>query len=169
MLGLMKGRRGAGGIDQHEQMLIDVAVKRVDVCLERLKTATLDGNASEVEAISRVMVDLMRNPRLPNDKTKEAQIAVRIAERDVFVKACDSALKRAIEFAQADQGNERNAELRAAQDWLKKAITAGASPDYRTQTQYKIDIIMETGGVRQKGPTAAKPLDLNKISNRAKA
>lgn len=168
MFGLFKAKKSDGPEDPQEKMLIEVAVKRVDVCIERIKAAVAKADAPEVEAISKVMIDLVKNPRLPPDKKRECQVVVRDAERDVFVKACDMALQRAIEFAQSDRANERNLEVRNAQDWLKKAIAAGASPDYRTQSQNKIQIIMETGGVKQKGPTAAKPLDQSKIANRAK-
>jgi len=74
-------------------------------------------------------------------------------------RAADAALQGALGKARQDDGMERNRLVGEARRFANKAISLGADSSFRASLNRKIEIIMMTGKVEQKGPTVAKPLD----------
>jgi hypothetical protein len=127
--------------------------------LERIRAQATAGEATAVEAGVKALYDTMREPSLPRDFVGHIRAELKGLDLMVNMKATDMALRRAVAHAQADRKLERNQEVGAARIFLSRAIAAGANDDFKHAAEMTIESAMLTGGVRQSGPTRAKPAD----------
>jgi hypothetical protein len=138
---------------------VELLKQRCTDLLARVREHALAGMAAEVDEASKQLHAMLGNPLLPRDVT--AQIGDELKGMDLManMKATDMALRRAVAFAQADQKLERNQEVAAARSFLSRAMARGAKEDFKRAAEMTIESAMLTGGVRQAGPTRAKPVD----------
>jgi len=97
--------------------------------------------------------------KLPMEFKRDILAQARGLECTSNTRAADIALHAAMRKAKEDDVAERNKLVGQARNYANKAISLGADPSFRTTVNRKIEIIMMTGNVEQKGPTVAKPLD----------
>jgi|HubBroStandDraft_6_1064221.scaffolds.fasta_scaffold986499_1 hypothetical protein len=110
-----------------------------------------------------------RTPKLPLEFKKKLLTDARSFECIANTRAADAALQLALEKARKDDQTERNRLVSEARNFCNKAISLGAASSFRATANRKIEIIMMTGGVENKGPTIAKPLDTAPKPTSAKA
>ena len=148
----------------------DAATARAAEALERLKLRCTDalerirvhaaaGEAAAVEAGVKALHDSMREPTLPRGFVAHIRAELKGLDLMVNMKATDMALRRAVAHAQADRKLERNQEVSTARTFLARAMALGANEDFKHAADMTIESAMLTGGVKQSGPTRAKPGD----------
>lgn len=97
-------------------------------------------------------------PKLPFAFRRNVLAEARAGECQANTRAADAALNAALAKAREDDTIERNRLVGQARGFASKAMMLGADATFRTILNRKIEIIMLSGGVEQKGPTLAKPL-----------
>lgn len=102
---------------------------------------------------------IKRTPKLPVEFKRKVLTDARSHECMANTRAADAALQAALEKARKDDESERNRLVAEARNFCNKAIALGAASSFRATANRKIEIIMMTGGVENKGPTIAKPAD----------
>lgn len=110
-----------------------------------------------------------RVPNLPMEFKRKVLADARNFECIANTRACDAALQLALEKARKDDIPARNKLVGEARNFCNKAMSLGAIPSFRATANRKIEIIMMTGGVENKGPTIAKPADTAPKPTSAKA
>ena len=108
-------------------------------------------------------------PKLPMEFKRKVLTEARSLECMANTRAADTALQSALEKARKDDEGERNRLVAEARNFCNKAIALGAASSFRATANRKIEIIMMTGGVENKGPTIAKPADTAPRPTGAKA
>jgi hypothetical protein len=124
----------------------------------------------QLDVVARPLLELLRDARLDAATVRAARDALKAIELEANIRACDGALRQALGHAKADLTLERGTAIHAARGYLRRADVLGASDDFKRAAQMALDAARFTGGVKQHGPTRAKPLDLApRPPNRAKA
>ena len=114
----------------------------------------------QAERIRSRLEDVLKDcPNLPADFKKSTQTAAKSYECASNMRAADAALQEAMRKAKEDDKLERNRLLQEARLFSRKAASLGADEVFQHAVKRKIENIMMTGGVENKGATAAKPLD----------
>ena len=86
-----------------------------------------------------------------------------------FMKATALAAKGALDAAKTDDIELRSKKIKEAREKLAGAMKYKAPAEFKGQCERLLEVAMLSGGVKQKGPTKAKPLDTApKVENRAK-
>ncbi len=115
---------------------------------------------SEAERLRTRLDEVIKHcTKLPADFKRDILAEARNLECTSNTRAADVALQAAMRKAKEDDAAERNRLVGQARTYANKAISLGADPAFRATVNRKTEIIMMTGNVEQKGPTAAKPLD----------
>jgi hypothetical protein len=115
---------------------------------------------SEAERLRTRLDEVIKHcSKLPMDFKRDILAEARSLECTSNTRAADVALHAAMRKAKEDDAAERNKLVGQARTYANKAISLGADPSFRATVNRKIEIIMMTGNVEQKGPTVAKPLD----------
>jgi hypothetical protein len=145
------GDAGADSVEQRQ--------RRCAETLSRLRVQAVAGEVAAVEQDAQALYAALRDPALPRDFV--AQIGAELKGMSLLVnmKATDMALRRAIMHAQADLKLERNQEIAAGRGFLSRAMALGAKDDFKHVAEMMIESALLTGGVKQTGPTRAKPVD----------
>jgi hypothetical protein len=133
--------------------------QRCSDALERIRIEATAGHATQVEAGVKALHETMRDPKLPRDFVQYIGAELKGLDLMVHMKATDMALRRAVAHAQADRKLERNQDIAVARGFLSRALALGANDDFKHAAEMTIESAMLTGGVRQTGPTRAKPVD----------
>jgi hypothetical protein len=132
---------------------------RYATALSGLRDQAVAGDVAAVDEGARGLYAALRDPELPRDFV--AQIGAELKGMSLLVnmKATDMALRCAIVHAQADRKLERNQEIARARGCLGRAMALGAKEDFKRAADMMIESVLLTGGVRQTGPTRAKPVE----------
>lgn len=109
-------------------------------------------------ARQRLDAYLKDHPKIPLDFKRQVSDQARGHECAAYMRAADTALKKALGDARHDQLKERSRLVGEARNFAAKARSLGADDEFQAAVKRKIDIIMLTGGVEHDGPTLAKPL-----------
>jgi hypothetical protein len=148
-----------------EQRLIETIKLECSKLVETMRLA----QPTEAERIkTRLDEVIKRSTKLPMDFKKKILTDARSFECISNTRAADVALHAAMSKAKQDDMIERNRLVGQARGYANKAVSLGADPSFRATCNRKIEIIMMTGNVEQKGPTIAKPLDTAPRPNTAK-
>ena len=147
--------------------VIDVAKEAEEKLLEAVKTECRKlietmrlAQPTEAERIRTRLDEVIKHcTKLPLDLKRQILDDARALECTSNTRAADVALHAAMRKAKEDDATERNRLVGQARGYANKAIALGADPAFRATVNRKIEIIMMTGNVEQKGPTIAKPLD----------
>jgi hypothetical protein len=132
---------------------------RCEDALTRIRTQAQAGATSDVETGVKALYEQLRDPTLPRDFVRYVSAELKGLDLMVNMKATDMALRRAVVHAQADRKIERSQEIAAARGFLSRAMALGAEEAFKHAAEMTIESAMLTGGVRQTGPTRAKPVD----------
>ncbi|HZB94037.1 MAG TPA: hypothetical protein VE397_21490 [Stellaceae bacterium] len=101
---------------------------------------------------------LKDHPKIPLDFKRQVSGEARAHGCAAYMRAADTALKKALGNARHDQLKERSRLVGEARNYAAKARSLGADEEFQAAVKRKIEIIMMTGGVEHDGPTVAKPL-----------
>ena len=145
---------GDAGADSVEQRQL-----RCTEMLSRLRNQAVAGEVAAVDQGAQGLDVALRDPELPRAFVAEIGAELKGMNLLVNMKATDMALRRAMVHAQADQKPERNQEIAAARGFLSRAMALGAKQDFKHVAEMMIESALLTGGVKQTGPTRAKPVD----------
>lgn len=149
--------------DEKEKELQRQAIERLKQrctdMLARIQEQALVGAAIEVGAAIKQLYEVMKTPLMPRDFFQQTATQLKQLELLANMKAADQAVRRAVVHAQADRKLERNQEVTAARGFLRRAVALGANEEFKRGAEMAIESATLTGGVRQKGPTRAKPED----------
>lgn len=141
----------------------------VNGALSRIKKRAESGHMERCEASARSLKEAIRNAKLPEDYTEEANAAIDALMLQAFMKATSVAARAAIEAGLEDEIERRAMKIREAREKLAGAIRYKAPEDFRRKCERMLETALFSGGVRAKGPTRAKPEDMApKVPNRAK-
>lgn len=141
---------------QAEQKLIEAVKLECSKLIEKMRLA----QPTEAERLKSRLDEVVKQcAKLPMDFKKKILTDARAMECTSNTRAADVALQAAMGKAKQDDMLERNKLVGQARGYASKAISLGADPSFRATVNRKIEIIMMTGNVEQKGPTVAKPLD----------
>ncbi|MBV8166750.1 MAG: PilZ domain-containing protein [Alphaproteobacteria bacterium] len=131
-------------------------------CLEqlaRIREQAAAGDAGDVSAGTTALLGALNDSALDHAFTSAIRTEIKSLELTANMKATDIAVRRAVAHAQGDRKLERNQEVGVARGFLARAIALGASGEFKRIAEMSIESAMLTGGVRQVGPTRAKPVD----------
>jgi hypothetical protein len=148
-----------GSADQAAAEAVEQLKLRCTDALERIRAQATAGETAAVAAGVKALHDTLREPTLPREFVAHIRAELKGLDLMVNMKATDMALRRAVAHAQADRKLERNQEVAAARGFLSRAISLGANEDFKRAAEMTIESAMLTGGVKQTGPTRAKPVD----------
>jgi hypothetical protein len=138
-------------------------------CNKLLATMRTQKPAEAERSKAKLDEIVKRTPKLPLDFKKKLLTDARSFECIANTRATDTALQLALERARKDDLTERNRLVGEARNFCTKAISLGAASSFKATANRKIEIIMMTGGVENKGPTIAKPADTAPKPTSAKA
>ena len=127
--------------------------------LTRIREQALVGATSDVAAGVKALYEAIKDPKLPREFVRHISGELKGLDLLVNMKATDQALRRAVVHAQADRRLERGQEIAAARGSLSRAMALGANDAFKRAAEMTIESAMLTGGVKQTGPTRAKPVD----------
>ncbi|WP_339856564.1 hypothetical protein [uncultured Nisaea sp.] len=155
--------------DEAKQRQIEALKASIEAALMQMKKQAEAGLTDRCEASAKRLTEILKNPKLPNDFTKQARGGVDALMLHVYMKATALASKAAIDAAREDDLEKRSAKIKEAREKLSGAMKYKASPDFKQQCERMLEVAMFSGGVKAKGPTKAKPRDTApKVENRAK-
>jgi hypothetical protein len=138
-----------------EQKIIEAVKVQCNKLLESMRPV----QPAEAERIKTRLEETMKCcAKLPMDFTRKVQSDARAHECTSNTRAAAVALQAAMTKAKEDDMNERNRLVGQAREYANKAISLGADASFRSTLNRKIEIIMMSGNVAQKGPTLAKPV-----------
>jgi hypothetical protein len=139
--------------------LIEGQVQR---CKQELMQAEHYARNGDMEAVGRRferLKTILKTARLPVDILNEIKEHARKIEVDGLKKAIDLYLDRASDCARVDDAVGRTNALKPVREHLGRAVSLGAGDDFKTVTEKKIEIIMQTDSskaVAKKGQPSAR-------------
>lgn len=142
-----------------ERRLIEALKARCDAQIHQLAGMAEKAETTSAERAGQRLMELAKNPKLPGDYRKYAMEEAQKLECAANIKATDMAVHRAMTAAMADDKETRDKEVAKIRQFMQKAVSLRASPDFRVGTEKSLENILLSGGVRHQGPTKAKPLD----------
>ncbi len=152
-----------------EARRIEAMKASIEGALTHLKAHAEAGNTDRCEAAAKRIVETLKNPKLPTDYTRQARGVLDSLLLHSFMKATALAAKGALDAAKSDDIELRSKKIKEAREKLSGAMKYKAPSEFKSQCERLIEVAMLSGGVKQKGPTKAKPLDTApKNENRAK-
>ena len=149
-----KAQSGPGGGDAGSDS-VERRECRCTEALSRLRDQAVAGEVASVEQGAEGLYAALRDPELARDFVAEISAELKGMNLLVNMKATDMALRRAIVHAQADQKLERSQEIASARGFLSRAMSLGATQDFKHVAEMKIESALLTGGVKKTGPSRA--------------
>ena len=140
---------------------IDIEVERLKLdCqheLNQLKLAAMIPNVKEMDDRAKRIVELTRNPKMPNDVTVETLEAIKAHELMGYQKATDLAIRKAIAFGLESRSADKQKMLGIAHAMFQRALMRGCSEEFKRATEMTLESAELTSKDRVGGPTRAKP------------
>jgi hypothetical protein len=150
----------SGGADPEVQRrIIEGQVAR---CKEELNKAQHYARTGDIDAVRRRLERLktiVKTARLPVDILNEIKEATRQVEVDGLKKAIDLYLDKAADCARVDDVQGRANAIKPAREHLGRAVALGAGDDFKTVTEKKIELILQTDSskaVAKKGAESSR-------------
>jgi CRISPR/Cas system CMR-associated protein Cmr5 small subunit len=141
--------------------IIEGQVKR---CKDELTQAEHFARTGDIEAMRRRFERLrtvIKGSRLPPDILNDVKEQTRKIEVDGLKKAIDLWLGKAIDCAHVDDVAGRQNALKPVREHLGRAVALGAGDDFKTVTEKKIEVIMQTDSSKA---VAKKGQESNRLS-----
>lgn len=145
--------------DEAEQRLIDEMKLTIESALVQMQKLAEIGLSDRCEEVSKHLIEILKNPKLPKDFEKLARAGVNKMMLNAYMKATALAAKAAIDAAMEDDHEKRSEKIKEARTKLSGAMKYKASREFKQKCELMLETAMFTGGVKAKGPTVAKPLD----------
>lgn len=154
------------------EKLVEQTRRRTDILIKSGMESAQAGDIARMERSTTSIMDSIKNPKLPRDFSSEMQTQVRDIKLLGYRKYIDMAVSSARHAAHLRDDRKKNSWLKAARDYLPKAMMVGAGEDFRRDTLRVIEIVEFTGTVAPPPEgTQAKPIDKKPppaVVNRAK-
>lgn len=148
---------------------IEAMKASIEGTLTHMKAHAEAGNTDRCEAVAKRLLELLKNPKLPTDYARQARGRLDSLLLQGFMKATAEAAKGALDAAKADDVELRSKKVKEARDKLARAMKHKAPAEFKSRCERLLEVAMLSGGIKQKGPTKAKPLDTApKVEKRAK-
>lgn len=152
-----------------EARRIEAMKASIEAALAHMKAHAEAGNTDRCEAAAKRLVESLKNPKLPTDYSRQARGVLDSLLLHGFMKATALAAKGALDAAKLDDVEGRSKKIKEAREKLSGAMKYKAPAEFKAQCERLLEVAMLSGGIKQKGPTKAKPLDTApKVENRAK-
>ncbi len=152
-----------------EARRIEAMKASIEGALTHLKSHAEAGNTDRCEAAAKRLTETLKNPKLPPDYSRQARGVLDSLLLHGFMKATALAATGALDAAKTDDIELRSKKIKEAREKLAGAMKYKAPAEFKGQCERLLEVAMLSGGVKQKGPTKAKPLDTApKVENRAK-
>jgi len=133
--------------------------ERCRAALIQIRTQAEAGAVEAVVAGIQAVQESLKDPALPPEIAAQISAELKAIDLLAAMKATDMALRRAVSHAQADRKIERNQDIGIARGLLSRAVGLGADAKFKRAAEMMIESAMLTGGVKQTGPTRARPVD----------
>jgi len=144
-------------------MTVDEEVERLKLAcqheLNQMRMAALAPNVKAMEERARRVIDLTRKPKMPVDVNFEAIKQLKALELLGYQKATDHALRKAMTFGLESRSADKLRAIAVARAYFAKALSRGASDEFKKATEMTLESAELTGDVKNEGPTRAKPAD----------
>jgi hypothetical protein len=144
------------------QRILEGNVKRAK---EELMKADHYGRNGDIDAMRRRferLKTIVKNAKFPPHVLNEIKEQTLKIEVDGLKKAIDAYLDRAADCARVDDVAGRQDALKPVREHLGRAVALGAGDDFRTVTEKKIEIIMQTDSSKA---VAKKGAESNRLSS----
>lgn len=152
-----------------EARKLEAMKQSVRAAVANVEMHALAPNPERTEAAANRVTELLKNPKIPNDFSKEMRRLSDTHLLNCFMKAASEAASQALHAAHEDEIELRSKKIGEARKLLARAIQLKAPADFKAAVERSLEAAAMTGGMKQKGPTKAKPLDTApKVLNRAK-
>ncbi len=137
-----------------EEKLLEAVKAECRKLIEMMRLA----QPTEAERIKARLDDVLkRSTKLPLELKRKILADARSLECTSNTRAADVALHAAMRKAKENDASERNRLVGQARRYANKAIALGADPSFHAAVNRKVEIIMMSGNIEQKGSTASKP------------
>ena len=149
----MSSAAGMAPLTETEQKFLNVCMGECNKLIASMRMAKpLDAERT------RTKLDeiFKRVPKMPIEFKRKITDDARGLECAANMRAADDKLNAAMDKARKDDEPERNRLVSEARGFYNKAVSLGADPRFRATAQRKIDVIMMTGRVENKGASFAK-------------
>lgn len=140
----MKTKTVIGRDPEVQKRIVEGQMNR---CREELKKAEHYARAGDIEAARRRferLRTLVKQSQLPTAMLSEIKEGMLKVELDGLMKVIDLQLDHAIDAAKVDDLVARNTAIQNARQHLGRVVVLGATEEFRTTTEKKIEIIMMT-------------------------
>jgi hypothetical protein len=124
-----------------------------------LRLAAMVPNIKSMEEHAQRVVELTRDPRLPADANRQTIGELKALELLGYQKATDHALRKAMDYGLEHKVAEKRRALAVAQSFFSKALSRGATDEFKKATEMALEVAQLTGEHKQQGPTRAKPAE----------
>jgi len=146
---------GDGSVDEEvERLKLDCQHE-----LNQMRLAALTPNIKAMEERAQRVLDLTRKPRMPVDVNIEALKEMKALELIGYQKATDHALRKGIAYALENKTAEKLRAIAVARSFFAKALSRGATEEFKKATEMTLESASLSGEVRNEGPTRAKPAE----------
>ena len=135
---------GAGGDPEVLKRIIEGNVKRCQEELMRAAHYALTGDMDAVKRRLERLKTIVKGARLPVDILNEIKEKTLKVEVDGLKKAIDLSLDRAMDCARVDDLAGRQNALKPVREHLGRVVALGAGDDFKTATEKRIEVIMQT-------------------------
>jgi hypothetical protein len=143
--------------------------KAVDAAFVQMRGHADAGLTDRCEAAEKRLIEVLKSPDLDLEYIRQVRRGTDRLILQAFMKATAIAAKQAIDAGKADDSEKRTAKIKEAREKLAGAIKYKAPREFEQQCERMLEVAMFSGGVKSKGATAAKPLDMApRVENRAK-
>ena len=148
---------------------IEAIKKAVEATLVQMRGHADAGLTDRCETAEKRLIEILKSPDLNVDYIRQVRRGTDRLLLQAFMKATAIAAKQAIDAGKADDSEKRTAKIKEAREKLSGAIKYKAPREFEQQCERMLEVAMFSGGVKAKGETAAKPLDMApRVENRAK-
>ncbi|GAB4188937.1 MAG: hypothetical protein OHK0024_29320 [Thalassobaculales bacterium] len=155
--------------EEAEAKRLEALKKTVKDAVEMLRRFAEMGDTDKCVAAHKRLGEMLKNRKLPAPFSKDCRFIGDALIRDGLIKAADAAAQEAVHAAFADDSELRGKKIKRAREVLALAMQHRAPASLKQECEKLIETAMLSGGIRQTGPTKAKPLDTApKPPNRAK-
>lgn len=138
-----------------EKKFLEASMAECNRLLEKMREA----DPAEAEHLKKRIDTVVKGaPKLPLDFKRKLTATARIHERNANTRATHTTLMEAMRIARTDDIQERNRLIGEVRRYCSKAMALGADRDFRASADRRIEIVLMSGHVEQKGPSFAKPL-----------
>ncbi|MCR9256187.1 MAG: hypothetical protein NXI16_08840 [Alphaproteobacteria bacterium] len=157
MFGAAKGQNGKN--PEAEAAKIEAQKRSFTEGVANLEPFAQEGNFEKCETVIKKLMESLKKSKLPGDFMKQTQQQADHMLRDAYMMATDKAIHAALKAGRGDDREGLTKALKDASAAIAGAMKYKASPKFKEACTAALEIAKLSGGIKQEGPTKAKPLD----------